>query len=84
MPSAAASTPLLSPYMLLDPKYIPVWTAILEQAPGGNMLDCMKWERSTMLSVERKDYNDIHKMQIKMSLNLCRTTWLVRLPAPSR
>eukprot|EP00961_Rhodomonas_salina_P241810 3266632-Rhodomonas_salina.1 len=63
MQPAAASTPLLSPDMLLDPKYIPVWAAILEQAPGSNMLDCMKWERCTMLSAERKDYTDIHKMQ---------------------
>eukprot|EP00961_Rhodomonas_salina_P119270 1604932-Rhodomonas_salina.1 len=28
------------------------------------MLDRMKWERRTMLSAERKDYNDIHKMQV--------------------
>eukprot|EP00961_Rhodomonas_salina_P077480 1039406-Rhodomonas_salina.1 len=28
------------------------------------MLDSMKWERSTMLSAESKDYNDIHKMQV--------------------
>eukprot|EP00961_Rhodomonas_salina_P106547 1434779-Rhodomonas_salina.1 len=36
---------LLTPYMLLNPAYATTWTEVLEKAPGGNLLSCMKWER---------------------------------------